>query len=328
MSFLFNLSKTSKGFLKKNITILRHFRNSLRDPSQKFLVLTFHRIAPRVQYDIFSTFVSPSKFNEQINTLMERFEIIPLSEAATQGSNNSKPTKKIKVALTFDDGYKDNYDIVYPILKNKGLTATFFIATNYINSGFPLWDYEVSKILYNSKKIRRVKIGRFEIVQNFTQPRMSFISLVVSKMKYASLTDRETVLKLLREQESEKIIPYARDSCMNWSEIVEMSTQNMEIGAHSKTHSSLANIPLSEAIDEIRESKKNIEGKIGKDCIHFAFPFGSQKDYTQDLINFVENSGFQTCLINRHGYNDLSKKPFCLKRIIISENTDLRFLLG
>lgn len=328
MSFLFNFSKTSKSFLKRNITTIRHFRNSICDRSLKLLVLTYHRIAPRVKFDIFSTFVSPEKFNKQINTLAKKYQIISLSEAIQQSSDSSRSRERIKVVLTFDDGYKDNYDIAYHILKNKGLPATFFIATNYMDSGLPLWDYEVSKIIYNSKNIRKVKIGKLEIIHNFTQSRMGFISLVINRMKYLSLADREVTLKFLREQDSGKGIPDMRDSCMTWSEIIEMSKQNMEIGSHSKTHSSLANMPLSEAIEEIRESKRDIEKRTGKDCLHFAFPFGSQKDYNQNLIDCVINSGFQTCLINRHGYNDLNKQQFCLKRIIVKEDTDLHFLLG
>lgn len=119
-----------------------------------------------------------------------------------------------------------------------------------------------------------------------------------------------------------------KDRCMTWNEVIDLSRNGMEIGAHSLSHRSLSKINFEEAIYEIKKSKKMIEDNIDKQCIHFAFPFGSKEDYSHQLIEVVRGAGFQSCLLNIHGYNHFKKDTFYLKRIIMEEYSDLRYLLG
>ena len=107
-----------------------------------------------------------------------------------------------------------------------------------------------------------------------------------------------------------------------------MCQNGMEIGSHSLSHRSLARIPLEEAIKEITKSKQVIEGNTKKNCAHFAFPFGSEADYSEVLVGHVKRAGFETCLLNIHGYNHLREDTFCLRRIIMTESTDPAYLLG
>ncbi len=119
-----------------------------------------------------------------------------------------------------------------------------------------------------------------------------------------------------------------KDRCVTWKEAKEMAENGMEIGSHAVSHRSLTSLSITEAGGEITKSKDEIEKNIGRECMHFAFPFGSAKDYNQDLIGKVKKSGYKSCLLNIHGYNHPNKDRFVFKRIIMDECTNLNHLLG
>ena len=325
MADLYQYGRIKYNNIKNRIN---HFRNCLTDRADKLIILVYHHILPKVKSNPLNTVVSLKTFIWQIEFLAKRYPVVSLSEAISQ-CRSGFAKSKTQVVLTFDDGYIDNYELVYSVLKQKGLPASFFIVAGCIDNAVPLWDCEVVKILWNNRTIRRVKIADIIVSQKIMQPRSFFIFSVIDKMK--SLTDRERqeVLDVLKEKGMGKNIPEdSNDRCMTWKQIREMSGEAMEIGAHSLSHCSLAALPLNEAIQEIKKSKEAIESNIHKDCLHFAFPFGGYKDFNQELIDYVKEAGFISCLLNIRGYNHIEKDAFCFKRIIMEETTNLRHLAG
>lgn len=92
----------------------------------KVLILAYHRVYPGYHID-------PETFEYQIRTLKERFVSLTLNEvvAFAKGDFN---LKKNGFAITFDDGWADNFVYAYPILKKHNVPATIFIPTNFISS--------------------------------------------------------------------------------------------------------------------------------------------------------------------------------------------------
>jgi peptidoglycan/xylan/chitin deacetylase (PgdA/CDA1 family) len=326
MTSLSIFSKDIKNEAKRHIRRINHLKNLLTDPSRKFLVLTYHRVLPEIKAGFLNTVVSLSTFNRQIEILTNKFHIISLKDSINQCLRKST-RDKMQVALTFDDGYYDNYEIVYPILKARGIPATFFIVTDYIGKNRPLWDFEVADILRNNK-LHKTRIGDEFICRNLLQSKSMFILSIINKMKSFNYIKRQEALSALEEGAGGGICNYSDNRCMTWQQLKEMSEQGMDIGSHSFSHPSLSRISLDEAMQEIKKSKDMIENNIGKDCLHFAFPYGSRSDYSQKLIDYTRECGFRACLINIHGYNHIKKNIFCFKRIIMEETTDLDHLLG
>lgn len=247
-----------------------HFKNSIFDKSPKLLLLLYHRVLPEANFNPLNTIISIQTFQEQIKFLSESYPIISLTEGMRQGY---KTKSEIRIILSFDDGYIDNYDIVFPILRKRGLPAAFFVATDYIGNGpFPDW-----------KEICKRERPNYD---------------------------------------------FTKDRCVSWHELSEMAKNGMEIGSHGITHRSLASLSSEEAFYEIRKSKEILEAKLEKPCLHFAFPFGSRKDYNKKLVDSVKKAGYGSCLLNIHGYNRMEKNMFCFKRIIMHESADLNYLLG
>src|SRR5208283_747192 len=101
-------------------------------------VLTYHRIAvpndPRRPYYDPIISATPESFGKQIELLAQRFQVLTLEELlyAHADSQVHKYLKKPGVVVTFDDGYRDNFEIALPLLQSYGVPATFFLPTRFL----------------------------------------------------------------------------------------------------------------------------------------------------------------------------------------------------
>jgi len=297
-----------------------HWKNRLTDLRPKLIILLYHRVQPEISFNPFNTIVSTNAFERQLDELAKRYNFVSLRDAVREQSTSVKT----QIALTFDDGFEDNYQIVFPILKKRRLSATFFVTTDLIDTGLPQWDWEVVCRL-SSREINKVEAENVSLRRASDETSLLFAFHVIDYLKAADAKVLQQVLDDLREQSREVTLG---SKCMSWKQVRTLWNEGMEIGSHGTTHRSLARIDPAEAFEEIRRSKRVLDSQIKASCEHFAFPFGSRHDYSQTLIDAVRQSGFKTCLLNVHGYNHASQENFAFKRVIMTETTDLRYLLG
>lgn len=295
-------------------------RNLITDRGPKLLVLTYHRVLSDRRDDPLGTIISEKKFIRQLDLLAKKFRIRALGDSIDDFRRDGAKTCAV---LSFDDGYVDNYEVVLPILKRKGFPAAFFISSGYIGSGRPMWDWQVIMSVTHDAGAREVRLGGERMVIRERESRLSFALRIADGLKNASPDDLREVLSSLGSA-----YDFSGDRCMDWEELKRLKEAGMEIGSHGISHRSLARIPIGDAEREINESKRNISEHIGRECGYFSFPFGSEKDYNDDLIARVRGSGYRACLLNIHGYNRPSPETFALKRIIMDEDTPVNYILG
>ncbi len=107
-------------------------------------VLLYHRVLPDRGRDPCSLVTSEARFREQLAMVAERYPVLPLDEALRAVAGGALPARHA-VALTFDDGYRDNRTRALPILREMGLPATLFLATGPAGSGEPYrWDLQAA----------------------------------------------------------------------------------------------------------------------------------------------------------------------------------------
>ncbi len=320
--------KSIKKLVKKTGRGMGHCKNVLFDPSPKLLVLVFHRIVSKIISDPLNIMLSEKKFIRQLDALAGKYPVISLSDAVRQ-AESGKVKAKCQVVLTFDDGYRDNYEVAFPVLRKKGVPATFFIASDYIDSSVPLWDFFLISMLFHNK-IDDIHIGNNIVRKKAVESRPSFVFRAFDEIKSLEPEKRHQIIDLLRIRAGSggSVPTCAADRCMTWEDARKMSHAGMEFGSHGTSHTSLARVTGKVAEKEIMASKDIIERNIQKRCDHFAFPFGSRRDYSDALVASVGKAGYKTCLLNVHGYNYFDKDFFCLKRIIMDECTDVRHILG
>jgi peptidoglycan/xylan/chitin deacetylase (PgdA/CDA1 family) len=216
--------------------------------------------------------------------------------------SRSKNFKKC-INLTFDDGYKDNYDVGFPLLSSLNVPFTVYVTTNFIsNFDFPWW-LKLEDVLLNSKEIKlpesskavvMTHINRDEVFQNIR-------NIILADSSKSSLYIN-WLLNFNTDKKYDHIF-------MNWSDVTELSSSNLAtIGAHSVSHSSLALSNEINSFNEISKSKKIIEENCNIKVNHYAIPYGTVNDYSIRDIDYIREIGFATNVttsfgVHRNGYN-------------------------
>ncbi len=128
---------------------VNHWRNRATDFRPKLLVLVYHRVLADTGSNPFEMVVSSDTFVRQIDYLASHYPIISLDDAIAQ-CDRAQARAKEQVVLTFDDGFRDNYETVFPVLSRKGIPAAFFVSTDLVGSQTPhrFWTDAVKKDTY------------------------------------------------------------------------------------------------------------------------------------------------------------------------------------
>jgi len=110
---------------------------------------------------------------------------------------------------------------------------------------------------------------------------------------------------------------FSERKILSWSQIKEMADYGIEFGSHTVSHPRLNELGDEKVEQELTVSKQTIEEHLGKECAHFAYPYGLLTESTRDL---VKNTGFKTACSTRSGFNNAERDPLILHRIEVYGN--------
>jgi peptidoglycan/xylan/chitin deacetylase (PgdA/CDA1 family) len=247
-------------------------------------VLMFHRVLPEKQitnpnaYSTFGTLISQEYFEIVLSCLTDNgFEFVTVSELTRRSSS-----KKL-VALTFDDGYLDNYESALPSLLKFSATATFFPVVN------PCKDDTVLPLDIYYQCIDEIKMSETE--------RTEYITGTIKRNFYWAEPDKQ--MNMLNSLF--KALPHKnRVSYMSAEQLKELSDKGFEIGSHGMTHSLLIADYMNKekALSELQKSKQWLEAVTGKPVTAYCFPAGR---YNAEMIELAKRVGYtSTCLVVRN----------------------------
>ena len=181
---------------------------------------------------------------------------------------------RLRVAFTFDDGWRDNFESALPVLKEFGIPATVFLCTGLMGRNTPFWPEQVRGTLCAS--LRRSYGKRAD----------RLIEALIESLKYGPAEARESHLELLLLQTGgEPAAFYECDATLAWEQIVEMRRQGIQFGSHSHTHQILTSVRLDSARTEASQSKLAIEDALQEPCNSFAYPNGNCSPEIRALIS-------------------------------------------
>ncbi|WP_296381227.1 polysaccharide deacetylase family protein [Winogradskyella sp.] len=288
-------------------------------------ILVFHGIDSVGETKYNSRFISKSFFEEFIVFITANYNVITLEDFY------EKRFKKgtLNIALTFDDGYLNNYKYALPILEKYNVPANFYITTIYEKTSY-LWadfldlvSFHTSKkeIVFEEKKY--IKNTKNEFVNNGTSLKNELKRLPYKKIKliYELFEDDWQALP------TEALSDYWE--LMNASQIKHIADHSLfTIGSHAITHVNLTTINIEDAKHEILKSKKLLETICDKTINEFAFPFGY---YTKQLADYCLDIGYKKVLLvdynsESHKDNETFKNRFVMNPYI-SLKLQLAYLL-
>jgi peptidoglycan/xylan/chitin deacetylase (PgdA/CDA1 family) len=273
--------------------------------SPRLLILAYHSVSDyrneSFRYVDPGVVVSPAGFERQVAFLSQHYAIVSMDEV-TDWVRGRRQFSRPAVAITFDDGYRDNYLHAYPILKKYRGTASFNVVTDAIGATAPLWTAELRAVVYRARQqgVTRSRIGSTAI--DLSGDAVTTQSLRMLTRSLRSL-DKQARREMLREITRTLIGPSGEatgdvltgDVMMSWDELREMARGGMTIGSHSASHPALPEIPVAEVAREIADSKAKLEEELQTPAAHFVYPNPGKGIHVNEVVKaLVRDAGYLT----------------------------------
>lgn len=275
------------------------------------IILMYHRVNsenPPWPSDI----VSPREFEREIAYLRKTTEVVSLDFLVSKLTENKQLSRNM-VAITFDDGYKDNYQFAYPILQKYECPATIFLTTGHIGSSDLFWWDKIRFAIWNTdmEEFEMEGIGKYCL--NSNSKRLSAMEKIEVCLKYLTTGKKNHLIDTLLDVLKVDITPnFGEDLILSWDEILEMNLGGISFGVHTVSHPILTRLPLEEAKFEIIRSKKDIEERLGQPATSFSFPNGA---FNAEIIKILKENGFSYAVTTIPKILANGLNPYLLGRI-------------
>jgi peptidoglycan/xylan/chitin deacetylase (PgdA/CDA1 family) len=287
-------------------------------------IAIFHRVHSRPD-PLFADEPDRVRFEMICRWLKAWFHVLPLDAAVDALRNDRLPSRAL--SITFDDGYADNHDHALPVLRAHGLTATFFIATGFLDGG-RMWNDTIVESLRRCPR-SRLDVGDAglpgitELDLGSTDARRAAIFKVLDAAKYLPSEVREAaVLKLAQRAD----VPLPSDLMMTSQQVRTMAQRGMHIGAHTVRHPILARLGAEAALQEMSEGRRQLQQIVQQDVRLFAYPNGKPgRDYLPRDAMAARELGFMAAVSTAPGSNDRGTDAFELRRFTPWDRSRLRY---
>ncbi len=234
---------------------------------------------------------SVDEFDWQVAYIKRHYHPMTFADIAGRLQANAALPKK-PVVLTFDDGFADNYVNAFPILRQHGVPATFFVSTGYIGERGTFWFNQIARLI-NANPGREfvIPIGEFAIPAD-GETRSDFTLELLDRIKLEPNDVRLAIIESMQRQLGRDEPGDALAAPMTWEQVVEMSDGGMEIGSHTVTHPILTQISPEQLIREISDSKREIEAKTGRRVHCISYPEGLDYAISSTVTQAVAAAGY------------------------------------
>lgn len=293
-------------------------------PRARLSILIFHRVLARPDA-LFPDEVDAARFDQVCAWVRQWFEVLPLDEAVRRLVQGTLPARAL--AITFDDGYEDNCSIAMPILRRHGLSATFFVATGFLDGGC-MWNDHIIEAVRGTERaaLDLAQIGHPDFGVFRTDDiasRRAAIDAILPRAKYLAPAQRLAFSQRVAELAQ---TPPASHLMMSSQQVRELHAGGMQIGAHTVNHPILARLSPAEAGREIGDSKRQLEAITHAPVTLFAYPNGRPgDDYDDASVALVREVGFEAAVATTWGAARRDSDPFQLPRFTPWDRSRLRF---
>ena len=284
-------------------------------------IFIFHRVLPEAD-PLFPDEPDARRFSTLLDWIGRWFNVLPLTVAVDALKTAKLPARA--AAITFDDGYADNFTVARPLLAAHGMCATFFIATGFLGGG-RMWNDTVIEAVRRTP-MRHLDLSDLQLgchaVGEITEKRAA-IRAIIDAIKYLPIAERHACCCRIAEISGASL---PDDLMMRSAQVAAMRHLGMEIGGHTVTHPILARLDPAQARQEISEGKAFLENLLNEPIRLFAYPNGRPgSDYLPEHVAMVRDLGFQAAVSTAWGTSDRHTDPYQLRRFTPWDPTRTRF---
>ncbi len=256
------------------------------------LVLNYHRLAHSKAevYDRGVWSSTPEHFAEQVAFLQRQGDLI--DPADLTADLISPAARSRTIVLTFDDGYRDNYELALPILRDLGAKAAFFIITGPIDSPRPLWWDEIAWLVRGAAGRDLTYAGHHWKLTDDGH-REHAIEHLLRQYKKLPTLETEPFLDGLARAAGGGRMPaeLGRELWLTWDEVREMAAAGMTIGGHTVSHPLLSRSDPHRIEAEIRDCERRLREEVGRPMHWFSYPVGGQSAFNATVKRVLQETG-------------------------------------
>jgi peptidoglycan/xylan/chitin deacetylase (PgdA/CDA1 family) len=296
------------------------------------VILNYHRIRPdhateACPFDGGVFGPTQSTFERQVKWLKAHFEVLSESEVlgVVRGADGFRGRY---AAITFDDGYRDNYDRALPVLNAHNTPAIFFICPAIIEDRLLGW-WDIIAFLVKASHRAAIHLRGETIPLDGQKP--AAIGKLTAWMKLRPATETAGLMDELAEVCGVPLPGLAlRDrQLMTWDQIREASRGRIAIGSHTHTHRVLAGLTEEDQRWELTQSKAALETQLGRPVRTLAYPVGGYQNFTAVTMRLARDCGYEGAFSFHTGVNlPGDGNPYNLRRIAPSDTLDAMFACG
>ena len=289
-------------------------------PPQGILILNYHRIGDGREspYDRELWSADEEAFDAQMACLARHCDVISPGDIDTVAGRRGR-----HVLVTFDDGYIDNYHAAFPILRARGVPATFFISTGFIDRPrLPWWD-EIAWRVRSTAQTRLDLRPWLPVPLALGEAREDQIHAVLCAYKSLQADDAVQLMARLRETTGQATPERVDGLWMDWDMIREMGAAGMTIGGHTVDHPVLARLPVERQCEEVEGCAARIRAETGRPMEYFAYPVGSPWAFDADTRACMEAAGVRRAFSYYGGHARADSPRFDTPRMAVEPTVAL-----
>jgi len=299
-------------------------------PAQ-LIVVAYHyvRDLPRTRFPRIKGMLTDN-FRRQVLLLGERYEMATLESALAFLAGKYQPARDLCL-LTFDDGLKDHYSDVLPVLAERHIQGLFFVPTACL--GGLVASVHKSHFLMAALDFEEYRQAFLRRLAEFSPGTRTEVNMIEAQLAYRWDAPEVAAFKYLlnfglpealRDQILDDLFAeylgdeseFARQLYLSWDEAREMQTAGMLIGGHSHNHVALSLMDDDcqradlETCAELLHSRLNLQP-----LWPFTYPFGQSKTFNSLTVQSLRDLGFACSFTTELGINGANQDPFSIRRI-------------
>ncbi len=287
------------------------------------LVLTMNRVLPREERSLCfdpGLVVSEPAFVSLLRLLRKDYQVVPLEELLT---NPRGREGRAKVAITFDDGWEDNYRIAFPHLLEYQMPATIFACTGLLDTHglLPeerfarLWTHCAAHSALETLLSDLKHWGMGKRQNRSLRPQKRYWA---QELKRMPLTGR--LLLLDHFEQRYQIPPVTARRFLTWDEVrIMLRTGLIRMGSHTSQHATLPSETDRDIRRELEDSRASLWKHTGTVPESLTYPSGM---YSRRVLDLVQSAGFLSALTTRPGLVSANSRPLCIPRIAVRAAMD------
>lgn len=248
-------------------------------------------------------------FENMMEYLVENFRLVSV-EALLDAIPTADGPKPLCI-VTFDDGWHDNYVTAFPILKRLGVPATILLATSYIGTSKTFWVEQMRSACNDGESLRRVR-QRFAGALGKAGEAVR-VDEVIEYLKHMPARQRQRELE-------EVLLPGGEggegDRMLTWEEVEQLEHAGISFGAHTVSHPLLCYEDEQTVEQELRESREQIESRLGTRVRCFAYPNGN---WDARVRQWTEKVAYECAFTTQPGWHFPGEDRFTIKRFLLHD---------